>query len=227
VDGQVDLDTSGASLAAGNWYFVVGQWDQPNNSRRIAVYDSSGALLAENEDIATAYSAPTALDASDGLRFGDASGWGATRNGWFDNIFVGSAYTDAATFLSNRDITSYTGYTVGGSTTVTPAQAALTLNGRTPTTSAFQAVRIREVLVNGSGQAVGNASDITLNVWYGGRLGGAPDVSLNGMTTEANGTTSWSIATGTLAFNDPIFFVAQNSVSYSHYACGRLVPNYE
>lgn len=113
------------------------------------------------------------------------------------------------------------------STTVTPSQAALTLNGRTPVTSAFQNVRIREVLVNGSGQAVGSATSIGLRVWYSGICAGAPDVSLNGMTTDADGTTSWSIATGTLAFNDPIFFVAQNSVSYSHYACGRLVPNYE
>lgn len=223
----VNLETSGASLAAGNWYFVTASWDQPNNDRKIAVYNSSGTLIAQNEDTSTAYDAPAALDAGDGLRFGDASGWGATRNGWFDNIFVGSAYTDAATFLSNRDITSYTEYAAGSSATVTPAQAALTLNGRTPTTSAFNAVRIREVLVNASGQAVGNASDITVCVWYGSRLGGAPDVSLNGMTTDANGTTSWSIATGTLGFNDPIFYVAQNSVSLSHYTCGRLVPSYE
>lgn len=115
----------------------------------------------------------------------------------------------------------------GASTTVTPAQAALTLNGRTPTTSAFQNVRIREVLVNGSGQTVGNATDITLLVWYSGRFGGAPDVSLNGFTTDSQGTTSWSIATGTLAFNDPIAWVAQNSVSLSHYAAARMIPSYE
>jgi hypothetical protein len=224
---EVTLETSGASLAAGSWYFVTASWDQPNNSRKIAVYDSSGALLAQNEDTTTVYDAPAALDAADGLRFGDATGWGATTNGWFDNLFVGSAYTDAATFLSNRDITSYTEYSTGGSATVIPAQAALTLNGRAPTTSAFQNVRIREVLVNGSGQAVASATDIGLRVWYSGICAGAPDVSLNGMTTDADGTTSWSIATGSLGFNDPIFFVAQNSVSYSHYACGRLVPNYE
>jgi hypothetical protein len=225
--GGAELETSGASLAAGSWYFVTASWDQPSNSRKIAVYDSSGTLLAQNEDTTTAYDAPAALDAGDGLRFGDASGWGATRNGWFDNTFVGSAYTDAATFLSNRDITSYTEYSTGGSATVTPAQAALTLNGRTPTTSFFQFVRIREVLVNGSGQAVGSATSIGLRVWYSSICAGAPDVSLNGMTTDADGSTSWSIPTGTLGYNDPIFFVAQNSLSYSHYTCGRLVPSYE
>lgn len=115
----------------------------------------------------------------------------------------------------------------GSSTTVTPAQAALALNGRTPATSAFTNVRIREVLVNASGQAVGSASDIGLRVWYSGICAGPPDVSLNGLTTDANGTTSWSIATGTLGVNQPIFFVAQNSVSYSHYCCGRIVPSYE
>lgn len=113
------------------------------------------------------------------------------------------------------------------STTVTPTTAALSLAGKTPSASAFQAVRIREVLVNGAGQAVGNATDITLLVWYAGVCRGAPDVSLNGQTTDANGTTSWSIATGALSFNQTIFYVAQNSLSFSHYACGRLVPSYE
>lgn len=115
----------------------------------------------------------------------------------------------------------------GSSTTVTPSPAALSFAGKQPTTTAFLNVRIREVLVNGSGQLVGNATDIGLRVWYSGICAGAPDISLNGMTTDAAGTTSWSIATGTLAYNQPIFYVAQNSVSYSHYACGRLVPSYE
>jgi hypothetical protein len=115
----------------------------------------------------------------------------------------------------------------GSSTTAQPDKATLTLSGRTPTTSSFTNVRIREVLINGSGQAVSNATDITLCVWYAGRIGGAPDVSINGQTTDPNGTTSWSIATGSLAFNQTIFYVAQNSLSYSHYAAGRIVPSYE
>jgi hypothetical protein len=125
-------------------------------------------------------------------------------------------------------ITSFSAAAITGTeTTINPGKATLTLDGRTPTTSAFTNVRIREVLVNGSGQAVSSASSIGLRVWYSGICAGAPDVSLNGMTTDASGTTSWSIATGTLVYNQAIFYVAQNSVSYSHYACGRLVPSYE
>lgn len=117
--------------------------------------------------------------------------------------------------------------TGGSSTTVTPATALVTVSGRIPTTSAFQNVRIREVLVNESGQAVGGAANIHLAVWYGGVLNGAPDISLNGLTTDAAGTTSWSIATGSLAYNQPIFYVAQDSLSYSKYTCARMIPSYE
>lgn len=120
------------------------------------------------------------------------------------------------------------GTATGGATaTVTPAPALVTVSGRAPATSAFQNVRIREVLVNESGQVVGGAANITLLVWYSGRFGGAPDVSLNGMTSDTNGTTSWSIATGTLAYNDPIAYVAQDSVSFSNYTCARMIPSYE
>lgn len=126
------------------------------------------------------------------------------------------------------DTITVKGTAAGGSTaTVTPAPAVITITGRTPATSAFSNVRIREVLVNESGQVVGGAANITLLVWYSGRFGGAPDVSLNGMTSDANGTTSWSIATGTLAYNDPIAYVAQDSVSFSNYTCARMIPSYE
>lgn len=147
------------------------------------------------------------------------------------NASSGATGTRAGTISASEDwgaiLMAISSAGSGTSTTVTPAQSALTLNGRAATTSAFQNVRIREVLINGSGQTVGNAQDITLLVWYSGRFGGAPDVSINGLTTDANGTTSWSIATGTLAFNDPVAWVAQNSISLSHYAAARMVPSYE
>jgi hypothetical protein len=115
----------------------------------------------------------------------------------------------------------------GSSTTVTPGVGSATINGRAPATSAFTAVRIREVLVNNSGQVVANATNIRLMVWYGGQCKGAADFSVNGQTSDPNGTTSWSVATGTLAFNDSIFFVAQDSISFSNYAAGRMTPSYE
>lgn len=149
------------------------------------------------------------------------AGWG----GFVIRIPVAGGAT--TTLQPSQATLTLQGRASGNVTALTPATAALSLAGKLPGTSAFTNVRIREVLVNGSGQLVSSATDIGLRVWYSGICAGPPDVSLNGMTTDANGTTSWSIATGTLSFNQPIFYVAQNSVSYSHYACGRLVPSYE
>lgn len=112
--------------------------------------------------------------------------------------------------------------------TLTPAQGTITLSGNIPSiTGAFNNVRIREVLVSSTGQPVGGAADITLLVWYSGIFRGAPDISLNGLTTDSLGTTSWSIATGSLVFQQPIAFLAQNAVSYSHYTAARMIPSYE
>lgn len=117
----------------------------------------------------------------------------------------------------------------GASTaTATPGVGAVTMQGRTPSTSAFQNVRIREVLVNASGQAVGSLANVGLRVWYAGIPIGAPDVSLNSMTTDANGTASWSIATGSLAYQQLVFYVAYSSdTSASIWTCARLMPSYE
>jgi len=124
---NVTLTTSAANMTTNTWYFIVASWDQPNSDRRIAVYDSSGTLLSENIDTTTAYDQPTALDASNGIRFGDSSGWGATKVCHFDNIFIGSAYADGDTFFSNRDITSYTSYSTGGNTNLTVEYASAVL----------------------------------------------------------------------------------------------------
>jgi hypothetical protein len=113
------------------------------------------------------------------------------------------------------------------STTITPGVGSVTVQGRTPSTSAFNNVRIREVLVNASGQAVGSVTGINLAVWYGGIPSGAPDVSLAGLTTDSAGTTSWSIVTGTLAYNQPIFYIAYDPTTPTRWTCARMTPNYE
>jgi hypothetical protein len=116
----------------------------------------------------------------------------------------------------------------GSSTTVTPAPAALTMNGRAPSANAFTNVRIREVLINEAGSPVGNRTGMSLLIWYGGSPVGAPDLSYSALTTDANGTTSWSIATGSLAYNQSIFYVATDGgASLSMYTCARMVPSYE
>jgi hypothetical protein len=106
------LDTTAANLVTGTTYFVTFSWDQPNSDRRIRVYDSSGSLIQQVEDTSTAFTAPVDLATSDGLRIGEARGFSGAA--YMDNIFIGKAYTDADTFLTNRSITSYTSYGGGG-----------------------------------------------------------------------------------------------------------------
>jgi hypothetical protein len=114
----------------------------------------------------------------------------------------------------------------GGSVTKTPAQAVLTVNLLAPSTNAFTYVAIQDTLINESGQAVANAANIRLMVWYNGEAIGAPDYSANGQTSNASGSISWSVTPGTLANGQAIFYVAQDSISYSNYTCGRVVPTY-
>ena len=106
---QANLDTTAANIAVDTTYFVTASWDQPNNDRRIRVYDASGSLIQEVEDTATAYTAPTDLVGTDTFYVGESAGVGSPAY-YIDNIFVGSAYADADAFLTNRSITSYTQY---------------------------------------------------------------------------------------------------------------------
>jgi hypothetical protein len=47
------------------------------------------------------------------------------------------------------------------------------------------------------------------------------------LTTDANGTASWNIATGPLTLGTPIFYVATDGgASLSQYTCARMVPTY-
>lgn len=114
----------------------------------------------------------------------------------------------------------------GSSVTKEPSQAVLTLNLLAPSTNAFTYVAIQDTLVNESGQAVANAANIRLLVWYNGQAIGAPDYSANGQTSNASGSISWSVTPGSLANGQAIFYVAQDSISYSNYTCGRVVPTY-
>lgn len=115
----------------------------------------------------------------------------------------------------------------GGSGTINPATAALSLLGRAGSANAFSTVTIREVLINEAGSPVANRTGISLLVWYGGSPAGTPDLSYSALTTDANGTASWSIAPGSLVYNQPIFYVATDGgASLSQYTCARLVPTY-
>jgi len=108
--GLVSLTTTAANLQAGLTYGVVVRWDQPNNYRRIEVYDSAGALIQAVEDLATAYTAPAALDATTGIAWGDVGGFSQTCH--IDNCFIADAYAEP--LESNLLITSFTQYDSGG-----------------------------------------------------------------------------------------------------------------
>jgi hypothetical protein len=174
------------------------------------MYMSSGAYTAD-ADFTTIQSATKALAAYDEVASSGSVNMTNTSSGNESGVYLLVAIAPASS----------------SSVTKTPTQAVLSLGGLVATTNAFQFVRIRDVLINESGQAVGSASNIRLLVWYSGQAIGAPDVSLNGMTTDAAGTASWSIQTGTLVKDQTIFYVAQDSVSYSNYTCGRMIPSYE
>lgn len=114
----------------------------------------------------------------------------------------------------------------GSSVTKTPAQAVLNVNALAPLTNAYTYVAIQDTLINESGQPIANGANIRLMVWFSGQAIGAPDYSVNGQTTNAAGSISWSVTPGGLANGQAIFYLAQDSISYSNYTCGRVVPTY-
>ena len=115
----------------------------------------------------------------------------------------------------------------GGSTTITPGKATLTLAGNAATINTFTKVAIKEVFINEAGSPVTNRTGMSLLVWYGGSPIGAPDLSYSALTTDAAGTASWSLAPGSLIFNQTIFYVATDGgASLSQYTCARMIPTY-
>ena len=117
--------------------------------------------------------------------------------------------------------------TSGGSTTITPTTGSVTVNGRAASMNPFTTVTILEVLINEAGAPVTNRTGMHLMVWYAGVPGGAPDLSYSALTTDTNGTASWSLATGGLAYNQTIFYLAHDGgSSLSMYTCARMIPIY-
>jgi hypothetical protein len=112
-------------------------------------------------------------------------------------------------------------------TTVTPSAGAFTFQGQQGSVNPFTNVRIREVLINEAGSPLSNMTGMKLTIWYGGAPSGAPDLSYSAVTTDTDGTMSYSIATGSLAYNQAIFYVlTDGSASLSAWTCGRMIPTY-
>lgn len=115
----------------------------------------------------------------------------------------------------------------GGAATALPGVGGLSVTGLAPTPNAFTGVHISEVLINEAGSPVSGRTGIHLMVWYSGFPVGAADLSYTDMTTDANGTASWSLATGSLMYGQRIFYVAHDGhTSLSTFTCAQMRPTY-
>lgn len=119
--------------------------------------------------------------------------------------------------------------TVGGgsSTTATPTTGLLSIQGQQHSVNPFTNVRIREVFINEAGSPLANMTGMSLLIWYAGSPIGSPDLSYSAVTTDTNGTMSYSLATGSLVYNQPIFYLATDGhASLSAWTCARMTPTY-
>lgn len=120
-------------------------------------------------------------------------------------------------------------YTAGGgsSTTATPATGSVVVQGRAPIINNFTNVRYQEVLINGAGSPMSNLTGLRFSVWYSGQCAGAPDLSYSDMTTGADGTASYSLASGSLVLGQKVFgVITDGGASLSAYTCGLLTLTY-
>jgi hypothetical protein len=161
---------------------------------------------------------------------------GTTLNFYVNGVLKIGPITDAALSSGQPGIRStnttdwedWSGGDLGSSsTTITPGVGAVHTSGLMPSSNTFTNVRIREVLINEAGSPVANQTGIHLIVWYNSFPSGAPDLSYSNMTTDPAGTTSWSLATGGLSYNQRIFYVAHDGhSSLSVYTCAQMQPTY-
>jgi hypothetical protein len=108
----ITVATTSAALSLATWYFVRASWDFTAGNVLVRVYNASGVLQG-TEGFSSAWGA-TQYPATEfaTMEIGEISG--ANTDPYIDNLFIGSAYADGDTFLTKRDITSYTEY-VGAS----------------------------------------------------------------------------------------------------------------
>lgn len=110
----ISISTTAANLSTGTTYFVTASWLDGTGFRLRVYNDGTGTLIEE----VTGGDFVAPADFDNPFRWGEATGVG-TPAYYLDNVFIGSAYGDADAFLTNRNITSYSQYGVGGGPTVT------------------------------------------------------------------------------------------------------------
>ena len=104
--GEEYLTTTTVNGSTGNWYFVVLRWSSTNV--RLEVYNTSLSLVQAVES-GESWSNQTNLSSSCSI-----GTWDSSALFHLDNVFIGSDYDDAATFVTKAEITSYTEYAGGG-----------------------------------------------------------------------------------------------------------------
>lgn len=130
--------------------------------------------------------------------------------------------------LNNADWDDWSGGDLSSDdATITPTTGSLTLQGRAALANDFTAITLRGTLINEAGSPVADATGIACLVWYGSAPAGTPDESLSSLTTNANGSYSFALALGGLAFNDPVYRVIYSGDPPTRNHAGRRVPDYE
>jgi len=141
----------------------------------------------------------------------DAAEWSLSPNdGWIAGLAV---FKEAASGASTA--------------TATPSAGALTSVGRAPLVNDFSTITLRGTMINEAGSPLANLTDIRCLVWYNSAPVGAPDESLSSLTTNANGSYSFALALGGLAFGDPVYRVIYQGDPPTRNHAGRRVPDYE
>ena len=119
---NVTLTTTDADLALNTWYFVLARFDEPNNDRRLEIYNTDGSLRTAVEDLATNFDQLSALDT---LYIGEIGG-GAT-DVHIDNIFIADDYNEP--LEDNMNITSWTEYGAAADTLPINVRGGLNVRG--------------------------------------------------------------------------------------------------
>ena len=226
------LDTTTSALTAGQDFIIAFRRSSDTMTIWLDV-DGSGGMVAHTPNASSL--GTFGVSECGTITIGTDTGGGAEnldgRIYWA--LMFDEAISDTDIQLSDWDTESNlkTAWLGGSSeTTVTPTTGLAVMSGGQASVNPFSNVRIRDTLINEAGSPVGNRTGIHLMVWYAGVPSGAPDLSYSSMTSDANGTISWSIATGSLVYNQNIFYVAHDgnaSGSLSQYTCARMIPNYE
>lgn len=109
---NVTLFTTDADLALNTWYFVVARYDEPNNDRRIEIYNEDGSLRGTPaEDLNTNFDQATGMDT---LRIGEVGG--SSIDVHLDNIFIADDYNEP--LEDKMNITSWTEYESSATTPI-------------------------------------------------------------------------------------------------------------